>query len=98
EVVEVGSTLRVQVYVSLGELNPQDVAVQVVYGEVSESDDIHEFAVADLAHVQSFEGGRHEFGGEVTLESSGSFGYTARVVPAHPALASSAETGLVTNA
>jgi len=98
EVVEVGSTLRVQAYVSLGELTPADVAVQIVYGEVSEADEIHEFAVAELAHVQAFEGGRHEFAGEVTLESSGSFGYTARVVPQHPALATPAETGLVTNA
>jgi isoamylase len=54
--------------------------------------------VAELSHAQSFEGGRHEFAGEVTLESSGAFGYTVRIVPQHPALASTAETGLVTNA
>ena len=98
EVVEVGGTLRVQAYVSLGELSPADVAVQVVYGKVSESDEIHEFAVATLEHHQAFEAGRHEFGGEVPLEHSGSFGYTVRVVPSHPALTSPAETGLVTNA
>jgi len=98
EVVEVGSTLRVQAYVSLGDLTPADVAVQIVYGHVSEADEIDEFAVAELAHVQAFEGGRHEFAGEVRLDRSGSFGYTARVVPAHPALTSAAETGLVTNA
>ena len=98
EVAQVGSTLHVQAYVSLGELRPEEVAVQVVYGKVSENDDLDEFSVAELSHAQSFEGGRHEFAGEVTLESSGAFGYTVRIVPQHPALASTAETGLVTNA
>lgn len=98
EVVEVGGTLRVQAYVSLGELSPADVEVQVVYGKVSESDELEEFAVAALEHAQTFEGGRHEFAGDVRLERSGSFGYTVRVVPSHPALSNPAETGLVTNA
>ena len=98
EVVEVGSTLRVKAYVSLGELSPADVEVQVVYGKVSDHDELDEFAVARLEHSQSFEGGRHEFTGDVRLERSGSFGYTVRVVPHHPALTSPAETGLVANA
>ena len=33
--------------------------------------------------------------GTVPLERSGSFGYTVRVVPKHPLLASDAELGLI---
>ena len=98
EVVEVGSTLRVQVYVSLGELSPQDVAVEVVHGRVTENDEIEDFTVTALKHVRALEGGRHEFAGDVRLENAGPFGYTARVVPAHPALSNPVETGLVRNA
>jgi starch phosphorylase len=35
------------------------------------------------------------FAGSVSFDRAGSFGYTVRVVPCNPALASSAELGLV---
>ena len=43
-------------------------------------------------------GGRHKFCGTITVDRSGPFGYTVRVLPAHPELADKAELGLVTNA
>jgi starch phosphorylase len=36
------------------------------------------------------------YSGEVPLDRPGSFGYTVRVLPKHPLLASRAELGLVT--
>ena len=98
EVAQVGEVLHVRAYVSLGELSPQDVAVQVAYGKVSDSDELSNVRYADLTWDEGYEAGRHAFAGEVRLESTGPFGYTVRVVPAHPLLASAAETGLVTNA
>jgi starch phosphorylase len=95
---QVGDALQVRAYVSLAGLSPDDVAVQVLHGRVSESDDLTAFGVADLAHLESYEAGRHAFGGHVTLAASGPFGYTVRIVPRHPALASVAELGLVVNA
>jgi len=35
------------------------------------------------------------YGGSIEFERAGAFGYTVRVVPRHPHLASSAELGLV---
>lgn len=98
EVAQVGEVLHVRAYVSLGELDPGDVAVQVAYGHVSEADELSAVKHADLALAESFEGGRHAFAGEVRLEESGAFGYTVRVVPKHEHLVSVADTGLVTNA
>lgn len=98
EVAQVGEVLHVRAYVSLGELDPTDVAVQVAYGRVSEADDLSGVRLANLAWAESYEGGRHAFAGEVRLEASGPFGYTVRVVPAHDHLVSVADTGLVTNA
>ena len=98
EVAEVGETLHVRAHVSLGSLEPSDVAVQVVYGRVSESDDLSAVRYATLAWSEAYEGGRHAFAGDVRLDVSGPFGYTVRVVPAHEHLASVADTGLVTNA
>jgi starch phosphorylase len=98
DVAQVGEVLHVRAYVSLGELSPSDVAVQVVYGRVSETDELSGVHHAELQPVEAYEGGRHAFAGEVRLELTGPFGYTVRIVPAHPLLISTADTGLVTNA
>ena len=39
--------------------------------------------------------GRAVFTGTVPLDRTGAFGYTVRVVPAHPLMASPAELGLI---
>ncbi|WP_265521939.1 alpha-glucan family phosphorylase [Oerskovia flava] len=98
EVPQVGDTLTVRAYVSLGDLSPQDVEVQVVHGRVTEADVIEEFSVQPLALAESYEAGRHAFAGTVELEASGPFGYTVRIVPRHDGLASPVELGLVANA
>ncbi|WP_141372735.1 alpha-glucan family phosphorylase [Cellulomonas cellasea] len=98
EVAKVGDTLHVKAYISLGELSPQDVEVQVVHGKVSEADELGSFTVAALEPSETFEAGRHAFSGDVRLDASGPFGYTVRVVPKHKGLSSIADVGLVANA
>jgi glycogen phosphorylase len=95
---QVGDALHVRVYVSLGALTPEDVTVQVLHGRVSESDDLTGFRTDALDHVETYEAGRHAFGGDVALDASGPFGYTVRIVPRHPALVSVAELGLAAGA
>ncbi|WP_400113058.1 alpha-glucan family phosphorylase [Cellulosimicrobium funkei] len=98
EVPQVGDRLTVRAYVSLGDLRPEDVQVQVVHGRVSEADVIEEFTAEPLALAETYEAGRYAFAGDVVLDASGPFGYTVRVVPTHDGLPSVAELGLVTNA
>jgi starch phosphorylase len=96
---ELGETLHVTAYVSLGALAPQDVDVQVVHGRTNHhGDELHDVATLPLSHVESYEHGRHQFSGDLPLRSSGAFGYTVRVLPAHTGLATTAELGLVANA
>jgi starch phosphorylase len=98
EVPQVGDELHVKAYVTLGDLSPQDVEVQVVHGRVSDADEMSRFAIDALDVAEALDGGRYFFAGHVRLESSGPFGYTVRVVPKHPELTSVAEVGLVANA
>ena len=98
EVAQVGDVLHVRAYVSLDSLRPQDVAVQVVHGRVSEADELSGLQFADLDWAESYEAGRHAFAGEVHLDATGPFGYTVRVVPKHEHLPSHADMGLVANA
>ena len=56
--------------------------------------------LSDVAHepltLESRELGQPAvFAGAVSFDRAGSFGYTVRVVPSNPSLASSAELGLV---
>ena len=92
---EIGETLGVTVYVSLGNLSPQDVDVQVVHGRIRHDDELVDSRVESLQLAETYEGGRHRFEGSVALKKSGPFGYTTRVLPRHDLLASPAELGFV---
>ncbi|WP_372736056.1 alpha-glucan family phosphorylase [Nocardioides sp.] len=92
---EVGATLSVRTFVSLGDLGPDDVHVQVVHGQINSDDELISTSVGDLAVAESYEGGRFRFDGTVTLKRAGAFGYTVRVLPRHPMLTSPAELGVV---
>jgi len=91
-----GSVLSLRVYAALGQLTPDDVDVQVLYGKVAGEDELREPEVASLAHAEEYEAGRHRFEAEVSLDNTGPFGYTVRICPKHDLLASSADLGVVT--
>ena len=85
-------------FVSLGDLAPGEVEVQLVHGRASESDELRDIETAPLTFAESYEGGRHRFEGDLVPTRTGAFGYTVRILPAHPAMANAAELGLVANA
>jgi starch phosphorylase len=92
---EVGQDMSVRAFVALGDLAPDDVDVQVVSGAPTYDDALRGAAVAPMRVVESYEGGRHRYDADVTLDRAGAFGYTVRVVPRNEGLASVAELGLV---
>jgi glycogen phosphorylase len=91
-----GAVLDVRVTAALGGLTPSDVSVEVVCGRPGEDDEILEPAYVTLAADDSAPGPQARFWGAVELGQPGLFGYTVRVLPKHPLLASRAELGLVT--
>jgi starch phosphorylase len=95
---QTGETLHITAYVSLGELTPEEVDVQVVHGRATSSDSLTDVAMLSLKHTAEYEAGKHQFAGDIALSQTGSFGYTVRILPRHPGLASTSELGLVANA
>jgi starch phosphorylase len=91
-----GSPLSVHATVALGELTRDDVTVEVVYGRPDEDDEIVSPGYVTLAPLNDSSSGLMRYSGEVPLDRPGAFGYTVRVLPRHPLLASRAELGLVT--
>ncbi|TNC19804.1 glycosyltransferase family 1 protein [Georgenia sp. 311] len=98
DVVKVGDVVGVSAYVTLDGLRPQDVEVQLVTGRVDEDDTLVDVATRPLQLVETYEGGRYGYHGEVELEFSGSFGYSVRIVPVHELIAGTAELALVSAA
>ncbi|GAA1261838.1 glycosyltransferase family 1 protein [Arthrobacter pascens] len=95
---QIGDTLEVNAYVGLHTLTPQDVAVEVAYGQAEESDELANVTLVELDPKDELGNGRYLFTGSIVIDRSGSFGYTVRVLPKHDALASKAELGLIVNA
>jgi starch phosphorylase len=95
---ELGSPLRLRVFVSLGGLTPSDVDVQVVSGRVDDADELRDPQVTSLTSAESYENGRYRYEGVVPLDRTGAFGYTVRVLPKHKGMANATEMGLVANA
>ncbi|MEU2434096.1 alpha-glucan family phosphorylase [Streptomyces sp. NPDC007861] len=94
---ELGATLALRAGVRLGELRPDDVEVQAVAGRVDADDAIADAQTFPLkpADAGPDEAGRRVYEGPLALDRTGPFGYTVRVLPAHPLLASGADLGLV---
>ncbi|MER6261753.1 glycosyltransferase family 1 protein [Streptomyces sp900105245] len=93
---ELGTTVGLRVRVALGELAPDDVEVQAVSGRVDAEDRITDATIVPLkpAGAPDLEG-RCLYEGPLSLDRTGPYGYTVRVLPAHRLLASGAELGLV---
>jgi starch phosphorylase len=82
--------------VRLGGLGPDDVEVQALSGRVDSEDRITEAVTVPLKPAGGADQeGRWVYEGPLTLDRTGPFGYTVRVLPAHRLLASAAELGLV---
>jgi starch phosphorylase len=91
-----GAKLAIRAGVALGDLSPADVAVEVVYGRAGNDDEITDPACSELElEAPPATDGVAWYTGEAVLGQPGPFGYTVRVLPRHPLLASSAELGLV---
>ena len=89
-----GTEVGVRAYVALGDLTPMDVVVHMVSGRVDHNDRIVNPQVTTLAAAESYEGHRWRYEATVTLDATGPFGYTVRVLPQYAGLADPAELGL----
>jgi starch phosphorylase len=94
DVPQLGTTVGIRAFAALGDLAPSDICVEVLHGRVDTNDEITDPVRATLSLAETYEGNRHRYEGELKLDRTGPFGYTVRVVPNHPGLASVAELGL----
>jgi glycogen phosphorylase len=65
DAAEVGALLSMRAFVSLGELTPDDVHVQVLHGKIDSNDVLTGVTVQDLDLAESYDGGRYRFDGPI---------------------------------
>jgi starch phosphorylase len=87
--------MTVRASVQLAGLDPSDVSVEAVVGRVGETDDLADSITVGMEHVGAADGMGERFESVVKLPHAGLTGYTVRVLPSHPLLASSAELAKV---
>ncbi|WNJ58098.1 alpha-glucan family phosphorylase [Nocardia seriolae] len=90
----IGADLALRARIDLGGLTPADVTVQAVLGRVSPADDLTDVHAYPMRH-HGTDSGAEVFTIETPVPISGAVGYTIRILPHHPLLASDAELGLV---
>ena len=85
----VGQTISVTIEVFLGEIDPEDVNIEIVAGRLASHEELTNFKPIQLSSNNSgkqAKDGTHSFKGEVTLSESGKFGISARVTPNNESL------------
>lgn len=91
----VGTKMRVRARVELAGLTPDDVAVELYWGRVDAKGEIAEAVTAPMQSAGR-DGGKYVFEvAAVPCSRSGLHGYTVRVLPHHPDLASPMLPGLI---
>ncbi|MGP9582292.1 alpha-glucan family phosphorylase [Brachybacterium sp. AOP35-5H-19] len=91
--VSTGAEVTLVADVELGGLRDTDVLIEAVLGEIGADDEIID---PQLIPLQRGDDGR--WAARFALAAPGEVGYTVRVTPQHPVLASRAELGLVATA
>ncbi|MCD9623852.1 alpha-glucan family phosphorylase [Rhabdothermincola salaria] len=86
----------VEAQVALGDLEPDDLTVELVHGAIDLDEDMRDPQVVPMAVVGDGDHpGWRRYRAEVTFPRSGTFGYTVRAVPSHPDVDDYAQLGRV---
>jgi starch phosphorylase len=85
----VGDQFGVKAEVDLASLKPTDVRVELYLGRIDPDDTISEAHLVEMACSNADDAeGPYQYAGRLPCRASGPFGYTLRILPSHPDLAS----------
>ncbi|HUS15210.1 MAG TPA: alpha-glucan family phosphorylase, partial [Chloroflexia bacterium] len=94
--LRVGKAVPVTARLQLGDLRPDDVAVELYYGPLDAEQQIASGTVKRMELQGSREGGPYTYAAQIPTDSSGLFGLAIRVLPSNSNESDLYETGLLT--
>ncbi|HDP80651.1 MAG TPA: alpha-glucan family phosphorylase, partial [Spirochaetes bacterium] len=93
--VTVGSRVRLKAVVDLAELTPEDVRVELYFGNLNHAGDIQEGVALPMNLAGNNDDGSFVYEGHVLCLKSGQFGFTVRVIPYNGYMSRKFEPGMV---
>ena len=91
QALQVGDELKIRAYLDLGNLKPEDVAVEIYHGRIDQKGSIEEGRSLPMSCAAN-DDSPGCFVGRLPFRTSGRYGYTVRVMPSHKDLNSLADT------
>lgn len=79
--VYVDERIKVSSTVFLGDLNPDEVSVQIYYGPVDAHNQIAQSNTEEMTMVESLGDGKYRYEHDFSCSQAGRFGMTARIIP-----------------
>lgn len=92
----VDQAVPVTARVHLGPLEPSDVTVELYRGRIDPAGSLDSGDATVMAVVDGDDGGNWRYTGDVAFSRTGQSGFTVRIIPHHPDLASPLVPGLIT--
>ncbi len=92
--LSLGEGVEVRAWVRAGKLRPEDLAVEIVYGETTNEHVVPQHTLP-MKYAQQEADGSYRYEAYLQPAVSGSIAYGVRVLPSHPALANKHEMGLI---
>ncbi len=94
---KVGQSMDVEALVDLpGDLKPEDLKVELYAGRLNATNELESATPQIMKPTRQMSPGRYLFTGTVECRTSGRQGFSVRVLPGHPDLATPFEPGLIT--
>ena len=91
-----GDIIEVKCKVQLPNFNPENVSVQVYYGQILDTGIVNNVCVTEMKQVETNDEEKvYTYSAKIKLTTGGNFGYTFRVIPKHEMLLDSENMNLV---
>lgn len=93
--IKAGDTLDLTCTVSLGNIPPESVTVEVFYGKIVNGEKISNNLYKEMELTNTLENNTYEYKTQIALDNGGNYGYTFRVLPKHEMLINEQDMSLV---
>jgi starch phosphorylase len=92
--LSLGEGIEVHAWVRTDGLTPDDLSVELVYGEIRDELGMAQYSLP-MHYTKREQDGSYRYDGKLQPKESGGIAYNVRVVPSHPELTGKYELGLI---
>ncbi|MBR2787199.1 MAG: alpha-glucan family phosphorylase [Clostridia bacterium] len=94
--IDAGKIIKVKCKVKLPDINPENIQVEVYYGQIDDSGIVSNVTIIPMCRKETKDNGEvYTYEAQVELTTGGNYGYTFRVMPKHEMLLDAENLDLV---